>query len=134
MEFWTPGSRMTLRDAYLYATGVVLCSAAITFIHHPYFFGVVYTGMKMRVATSSLLYRKALKLSNCALGQTTVGQMVNLLSNDVNRFDETVTLNHYLWCGPLQLIIMTSVLFQRIGPSALVVSLFLLRLMLHDYN
>ena len=126
MEYWTPGSRMTLRDAYLYAAGVVLCSAVLTFIHHPYFFGVVHTGMKMRVAASSLLYRKALKLSNSSLGQTTVGQMVNLLSNDVIRFDQTVMFNHYLWCGPLQLIIMTSVLFQRIGPSALVVSLLLL--------
>ena len=126
MEYWTPGSRMTLRDAYLYAAGVILCSAVYTLIHHPYYFGVVHTGMKIRVAASSLLYRKALKLSNSALGQTTVGQMVNLLSNDVNRFDQTVMFNHYLWCGPLQLIIMTSVLFQRIGPSALVVSLLLL--------
>ena len=126
MEYWTPGSSMTLRDAYLYATGVVLCSATYTFTHHPYLFGVMHTGMKIRVAACSLLYRKALKLSNPALGQTTVGQMVNLLSNDVNRFDLTVKFNHYLWCGPLQLIIVTSLLYQRIGPSALVVSLLLL--------
>ena len=91
----------------------------------------------MRVACSSILYRKALKLSNSALGQTTIGQMVNLLSNDVNRlvslknisetmngsyfrFDTTVLFNHYLWAGPLQLIIMTAILCYKIGPSALV--------------
>ena len=93
---------MSQLEAYLYATGVVMCSAIYTFTHHPYFFGVMHLGMKIRVASCSLLYRcaynhtlrlnfapkktrKALKLSNSALGQTTVGQMVNLLSNDVNR-------------------------------------------------
>ena len=126
MEYWVAGGGTSLEEAYLYATGVVLCLTVYALIHHPYFFGMVHTGMKMRVAASSLLYRKALKLSNSALGQTTVGQMVNLLSNDVNRFDLTVLFNHYLWCGPLQLIIVTSLLYQRIGPSALVVSLLLL--------
>ena len=78
--------------------------------------------------------------------------MVNLLSNDVNRFNQiflfislpmllflflflillqlllpyrfdlSCLFMHYLWCGPLQLIIVTALLFQRIGPSALVVS------------
>ena len=120
IEYFTPNSRVSLTEAYLYAGGVVAMTVLWIFTHHNYFFSVQHTGMKLRVACCSLLYRKALKLSNTALGQTTVGHMVNLLSNDVNRFDTTVLFNHYLWAGPLQLTIITVLLCQKIGPSALV--------------
>ena len=43
--------------------------------------------------------------------------MVNLLSNDVNRFDVFVLYSHYLWVGPLQLLIVTAILYQKIGIS-----------------
>ena len=102
---------------------------------------LVFSALQVCLRPVFMLYlpptpRKALKLSNSALGQTTVGQMVNLLSNDVNRctvlqnastidflcrFDLSVLFNHYLWCGPLQLVIVTGLLYQRIGPSSLVV-------------
>ena len=95
-------------------------SALYTIVHHTYFNGVYIVGMRVRIACSALLYRKALKLSNTALGQTTVGQMVNLLSNDVARFDQTFVYCHNLWAGPLQLTIITALLYQKIGPSALV--------------
>ena len=39
----------------------------------------------------------------------------------LSRFDLSVLFNHYLWCGPLQLVIVTVLLYQRIGPSSLVV-------------
>lgn len=45
--------------------------------------------------------------------------MVNLLSNDVNRFDLSVLFLHYLWVGPLQAIIITGILLYLIGPSCL---------------
>ena len=101
-------------------------SALYTIVHHTYFNGVYIVGMRVRIACSALLYRKALKLSNSALGQTTVGQMVNLLSNDVSRFDTAVIQGHYLWAGPLQLAIVTFLLYQKIGPSALLGAAFLL--------
>ena len=59
IEYFTPGSSMSQLEAYLYATGVVMCSAVYTFTHHPYFFGVMHLGMKIRVASCSLLYRCA---------------------------------------------------------------------------
>lgn len=105
--------------SYIYAAGIVLTTIAYPMTHHPYFFEVTHLGMKMRVACCSLLYRKALALSRAALNQTTVGQMVNLLSNDVNRFDTGVIFLHYLWVGPLQTLIVVCVLWSYMGPAIL---------------
>jgi ATP-binding cassette subfamily C (CFTR/MRP) protein 4 len=58
MEFFVVGSSMSLTEAYLHATGVVAMAALYTFTHHAYFFGVMHTGMRIRVAACSLLYRK----------------------------------------------------------------------------
>ncbi|OWK00929.1 hypothetical protein Celaphus_00016727, partial [Cervus elaphus hippelaphus] len=58
-------------------------------------------------------------LSTSAMGKTTTGQMVNLLSNDVNRFDQVAMFLHYLWVGPLQAIAVTALLWMEIGISCL---------------
>lgn len=45
--------------------------------------------------------------------------MINLLSNDVGRFDIALAFINYFWIGPFQTIIVTYLLWQKIGVSSL---------------
>ncbi|XP_069001598.1 ATP-binding cassette sub-family C member 4-like [Embiotoca jacksoni] len=114
-----PDDQRGLSTAYGYAAAMSVSAFGLTILQHLYYYNVQRTGMKMRVAVCHVIYRKALGLSSEAMGQTTTGQIVNLLSNDVNRFDE-VTLNlHYLWVGPLQAAVIMVFLWYEIGVSCL---------------
>lgn len=57
-------------------------------------------------------------MSKSALGQTTVGQVVNMMSNDVNRFDYVVVFMHYLWIGPVTAVFVSYFLWNTIGWAA----------------
>ncbi|XP_008214580.1 probable multidrug resistance-associated protein lethal(2)03659 isoform X1 [Nasonia vitripennis] len=120
LKYFKSDSETTAEEAYLYAGGVVLCSALNVLVIHPYMMAILHMGMKMRVACCTLIYRKSLKLSRTALGETTVGQAVNLLSNDVNRFDVATIFLHYLWIGPLETIIVMYVMFNEVQESAII--------------
>ncbi|XP_014296337.1 probable multidrug resistance-associated protein lethal(2)03659 [Microplitis demolitor] len=119
LRFFT-SSDVSKTEAFLYAGGVILCSAVNILVAHPYMMAILHMGMKLRVACCSLIYRKSLKLSRTALGETTVGQAVNLLSNDVNRFDVAVIFIHYLWIGPVETIIITYLMYLEVGVAAII--------------
>lgn len=102
-------------EAYFYATAVVLASAINVCLMHPYLLSQLHLGMRMRVAMCSMIYRKSLRLSKNALGETTVGQVVNLLSNDVGRLDLAVIFLHFLWVGPLETIIVTYLMYTEVS-------------------
>lgn len=118
-ESYDPNNMPALYEAYGYAAGVSLSTLFLALLHHLYFYHVLRAGMKIRIAMCHMIYRKALCLSATAMGQTTTGQIVNLLSNDVNKFDEVTIFLHFLWVGPLQAAAVIGLLWQEIGPSCL---------------
>ncbi|XP_060872041.1 ATP-binding cassette subfamily C member 4-like isoform X2 [Metopolophium dirhodum] len=122
LEYFNPdySKNSDIRYAYICASSLVISLFITTNIHYLLDQEVFNEALKVRVACSSLIYRKALFLSNKALDETTVGQMINLVSNDVNHFDITLNKLHYLWIGPLQTIVVTYLLWQEIGMSSLV--------------
>ncbi|KAJ8983684.1 hypothetical protein NQ317_003472 [Molorchus minor] len=116
-------------EMYIYGALIVLFSLINVMCIHIYYFVVMHLGMKIRIAVCSLIYRKALKLERSALEKTTVGQMVNLLSNDVGKFDFAVTYIYNFWVTPIETGVIMYFLYQYVGPTGLVGVCFLILFM-----
>ncbi|XP_029941779.1 ATP-binding cassette sub-family C member 4 [Salarias fasciatus] len=128
-ENYDPNDTVALHQSLGYAAGVSACTIGLALIHHLYFYHVQRMGMKIRVAMCHMIYNKALSLSSSAMTKTTTGQIVNLLSNDVNKFDEVTIFLHFLWVGPVQAAAVVGLLWNEIGPSCLAGMVVLMFLM-----
>ena len=60
---------------------------------------------------------QSLRLSNSARRQSTVGEIVNLMSVDAQRFMNLTTYLHLIWSAPLQIVLSIVFLYIAMGPS-----------------
>eukprot|EP01113_Clastostelium_recurvatum_P036804 TRINITY_DN5307_c0_g1_i12.p1 TRINITY_DN5307_c0_g1~~TRINITY_DN5307_c0_g1_i12.p1 ORF type:complete len:1467 (+),score=254.63 TRINITY_DN5307_c0_g1_i12:503-4903(+) len=80
-----------------------------------YFRGVLTSAAQFRTALSATIYKKSLRLSNSARQQSTVGEIVNLMSVDTRRVSDSMPYLHTLWSSPFQIIVCTILLFTLLG-------------------
>ncbi|CAG2182156.1 unnamed protein product, partial [Oppiella nova] len=97
------------------AGGVCFCTALFIFLYHSATIIGMRMGMRLRAASSTLIYKKSLKLSRASLAKTTVGHIVNLMSNDVSRFDEFSINVCYLLVAPIQTGITVYIIYTEIS-------------------
>ncbi|CAH1643264.1 unnamed protein product [Spodoptera littoralis] len=112
-------------EALFFAFGIVFCSTFNIMVQHPFMMGVMHMGMKMRVGVCSLIYRKALKVNIQSMTENSGGLVLNLMANDVNRFDTGPLFAHYLWIGPFETMLMTVYLYREMGMPAVYGSLII---------
>ncbi|KAM6963812.1 ATP-binding cassette sub-family C member 3 isoform 2-T2 [Tautogolabrus adspersus] len=90
-----------------------------TLILHRHFQYCFVTGMNVRTAIIGAIYRKALVITNAAKRSSTVGEVVNLMSVDAQRFMDLTTFLNMLWSAPLQIMLALYFLWQNLGASVL---------------
>lgn len=112
-------------DAYesnyvILAAGTLIVSSFLYIIlNYINFVSALRIGMRMRVAATALIFKKVMRLSKTSMEQTTIGQVINIVSNDAKRFDE---MAH---CLPAPLItvfqsaIIVAILWRYLGLATL---------------
>ncbi|XP_071965517.1 multidrug resistance-associated protein 1-like [Antedon mediterranea] len=104
---------------YFYAVILLIVGIIQSVLLHQYFHICFVTGMHLRTAIIGAVYRKSLVLSNTARKTATVGEIVNLMSVDAQRFMDLVTYLNTIWSSPLQIIVSLYFLWGVLGPSVL---------------
>lgn len=103
--------KISRQEAYLYASAIALLPVFHTLIMHNTYIKLHYLGMNLMVSTSSLIYQKSLKLSRNALNDYSAGNIVNMLSNDISRFERSILYLHYIILAPVILAIFVFVMY-----------------------
>ncbi|XP_064352147.1 ATP-binding cassette sub-family C member 3 isoform X2 [Camelus dromedarius] len=104
---------------FLVAGLMFVCSVMQTLILHQYFHCIFVMGLRFRTGIIGVIYRKALVITNSVKRESTVGEIVNLMSVDAQRFMDVVPFLNLLWSAPLQIILAMYFLWQNLGPSVL---------------
>uniref|UniRef100_A0A803XV25 Multidrug resistance-associated protein 1 n=1 Tax=Meleagris gallopavo TaxID=9103 RepID=A0A803XV25_MELGA len=101
-------------QGYFYTGLLFVCACLQTLILHQYFHICFVTGMRLKTAIVGVIYRKvsALVITNSARKTSTVGEIVNLMSVDAQRFMDLATYINMIWSAPLQVILALYLLWQ----------------------
>uniref|UniRef100_A0A663EUY6 ABC-type glutathione-S-conjugate transporter n=1 Tax=Aquila chrysaetos chrysaetos TaxID=223781 RepID=A0A663EUY6_AQUCH len=116
---------------YFYAFTMFLLACLQTLFEQRYMYMCLVLGLRLKTAVTGLVYRKILVMSNASRKAATVGEIVNLVSVDVQKLMDLIIYFNGTWLAPIRIIICFVFLWQLLGPSALTsiaVFLFLLPL------
>ncbi|XP_059234527.1 ATP-binding cassette sub-family C member 3 isoform X3 [Mustela nigripes] len=104
---------------FLVAGLMFACSMMQTLILQQFYHFVFAKALKLRLAIIGVIYRKALVISNSAKRESPVGEIVNLMSTDAQRFMDLAPFLNLVVSIPLQIILAMYFLWQNLGPSIL---------------
>ncbi|XP_067128878.1 ATP-binding cassette sub-family C member 4-like [Centruroides vittatus] len=107
-------------NIYLTVAGFFGVTAVYSFTFNTNFIMTELIGMKLKIAFCTIIYRKAMRLSPSSLEKSNVGQMVNLIANDVSKFQNNIQGIPYLFTNPFLIITTIAILWQYYGWTILV--------------
>uniref|UniRef100_A0A8D2NVG1 Canalicular multispecific organic anion transporter 1 n=1 Tax=Zosterops lateralis melanops TaxID=1220523 RepID=A0A8D2NVG1_ZOSLA len=104
---------------YLYAILLFLVAVIQSLCLQQHFSLCFQLGINVRASLIAAIYKKSLTMSGATRKESTVGETVNLMSADAQRFMDLTNFIHQLWSSPLQIILSIVFLWGELGPSVL---------------
>ncbi|KAK6454241.1 P-loop containing nucleoside triphosphate hydrolase protein [Scheffersomyces xylosifermentans] len=111
------GDPIPLTKGLMIAVSMFIVSVVQTACLHQYFQRAFDLGMKIKSSLTSVIYNKALVLSNETKQESSTGDIVNLMSVDVQRLQDLVQNLQIIWSGPFQIFLCLYSLYGLIGNS-----------------
>jgi ATP-binding cassette subfamily C (CFTR/MRP) protein 4 len=106
------------REGHLWAFVLVMCGVVILFEHHHVFMYTWRKGMQYKTAAVAAIYAKSLRLSSIGgIDAAPSGKIMNLASNDVERFNMACLFGSYLLWGPIYAVVVLILGLVLIGPA-----------------
>ncbi|XP_014741414.1 PREDICTED: canalicular multispecific organic anion transporter 1 isoform X1 [Sturnus vulgaris] len=106
-------------QGYLYAILLFLAAVLQSLCLQQHFSLCFQLGINVRASLIAAIYKKSLTMSGATRKESTVGETVNLMSADAQRFMDAANFIHQLWSSPLQIILSIVFLWAELGPSVL---------------
>ncbi|XP_065495552.1 ATP-binding cassette sub-family C member 2 isoform X1 [Caloenas nicobarica] len=106
-------------QGYAYTILLFLTALIQSICLQQYFTLCFLLGTNVRASLIAAIYKKALTMSSATRKESTVGETVNLMSADAQRFMDAANFVHQLWSSPLQIILSIFFLWGELGPSVL---------------
>ncbi|KAK9886056.1 hypothetical protein WA026_014839 [Henosepilachna vigintioctopunctata] len=101
-------------------TILLFATSIIQTVLNSHSFNLMYlVGIRTRTALVGSIYRKALRISTYARKETTVGEIVNLMAVDAQKFVDLMSYTNFIWSAPLQIALSIYFLWNILGPSVL---------------
>ncbi|CAD5219876.1 unnamed protein product [Bursaphelenchus okinawaensis] len=111
------------------ALGMFCASEFSSLLLNNYYYLMYRVGTRVQSVLTSAVYRKTMRLSNSARREKTVGEIVNLMAIDIDRFQQITPATQQYWSTPLQIGLALYFLWKQIG-IAVISGVFVMFLLL----
>ncbi|XP_059141154.1 multidrug resistance-associated protein 1-like [Physella acuta] len=104
-------------QGFLLAVTLFLSMCMQSIFFHQLFHQSTSLGLRIRASIISSVFRKSLTMDNVARKESTVGEVVNLMSVDAGHIESLMSYAWAMWSSPLQIVVSMYLLYNIIGIS-----------------
>ncbi|PIN06814.1 Multidrug resistance-associated protein/mitoxantrone resistance protein, ABC superfamily [Handroanthus impetiginosus] len=120
VDFLNEKKFRSLKSGYLLALGFLGAKLVETIAQRQWIFGARQLGLRLRAALISHIYKKGLILSSQSRQSRTSGEIINIMSVDVQRITDFIWYLNYVWMLPVQISLAIYILHMNLGTGAFV--------------